>query len=345
MIGRIIFLVALFLVAVNSLSGWASCFGDYRSLVGANAVASGIGSYISGEDFTYTTAICSTWQNFASGSCYSVKCTKGQNNLACKNAVTYVRSIDSLGNTCSGSGTGMHVFDLNDVPFNLLGSDGASCSGNFEVEYQPVDCKSAGLVSGGIKLGLAPNQVDPWCPAFTFSNVGDSGGLYSVSVSPDSGANWYSFKRNTGNGARWDCNGGAGKYLGKSLSFRLVSCSVNSLPSSCVSSGKTLTVNNFLPSGWCSNGGSPCNINSWQASNNFGTTSNALAEEILITTPNDSTNTNSEPSTISLALYSDGTDSDMVILSYVIFVVVVIILLAVVVYQARKIQVLRGERV
>jgi len=319
-----IFFVVLFLANVKGQgNGWASCFGDYESLLSANVVASGLGSFIQGEDFTYTTAICSTWQNFASGSCYQVQCTQGLSNLVCTNAVTYVRSIDSLGNACTGSGTNLHVFDLNNVPFNQLGSDGASCSGGFDVSYTPVDCIASGLVSGGIKVGLAPNQVDPWCPSFTFSNVGDSGGLYSVSVSPDGGSTWYPFKRNTGNGARWDCAGGAGNYLGQSLSFSFVSCATSSLPSSCVSSGNTLVVPNFIPSNWCANQGSPCTSNSWQASNNFGSTSNALTDEGLSANSSSVLNDERHLDSIYVAL--------LVIASFC-----VVVLLVVIIFQLKK---------
>jgi len=328
----IFIVILLYLATVEGLQGWASCFGDYRAIISANAVASGLGSFIRGEDFTYTTAICNTWQNFASGTCYQVKCTSGMNNLVCKNALTYVRSIDSLGNGCTSSNN--HVFDLNDVPFDKLGTDGASCSGLFNVEYQPVNCQTVGLVSGGIKVGLAPNQVDPWCPAFTFSNVGDTGGLFSVSVSPDGGSTWYPFRRNTGNGARWDCNGGSGKYLGKSLSFRFVSCAINSLPSSCQSSQKTLEVKDFIPSNWCSNSASPCNVNSWQASKNFGSTSSfAFLEDEEFSSDN-STSVESET-------YVEDDDYFHFIIILIAFICV-LLLAVIVLFQVRKIKRLEG---
>jgi hypothetical protein len=34
-----------------------------------------------------------------------------------------------------------------------------------------------------IEVGIIPNQVDPWCPPFVFSNVAGSGALSSVQVS------------------------------------------------------------------------------------------------------------------------------------------------------------------
>jgi hypothetical protein len=69
----------------------------------------------------------------------------------------YVRVIDQLGNSCGANNNDNHVFDLNNVPFNLLGSDGTGCSGFYALQYAPVDCIKAGLVTGGIKVrGLIP---------------------------------------------------------------------------------------------------------------------------------------------------------------------------------------------
>lgn len=96
---------------------------------------------------------------------------------------TYVRVVDKLGNDCSGADFGKHVFDLNNVPFDQIGGDGASCSGLMNVNYESVDCGAVGLVRGGVKVGIIPNQVDPWCPPFVFSNVAGSGALSSVQVS------------------------------------------------------------------------------------------------------------------------------------------------------------------
>jgi hypothetical protein len=60
--------------------------------------------------------------------------------------------IDKLGNDCSGADFAKHVFDLNNIPFNQIGSDGASCSGLMNVNYQAVDCGDSGVISGGIKV-------------------------------------------------------------------------------------------------------------------------------------------------------------------------------------------------
>lgn len=70
--------------------------------------------------------------------------------MICKNRSTNVRVIDKLGNDCFGNP--VHIFDLNNVAFDVIGSDGASCSGLMNVEYQPVDCISSGLVKGGVKV-------------------------------------------------------------------------------------------------------------------------------------------------------------------------------------------------
>lgn len=70
--------------------------------------------------------------------------------MICSGKSTNVRVIDKLGNDCSGNP--IHVFDLNNIPFNIIASDGASCSGLMNVEYQPIDCVAAGLVTGGVKV-------------------------------------------------------------------------------------------------------------------------------------------------------------------------------------------------
>lgn len=256
--------------------GFASCYGDYQASLPDNNVACGYGSFIAGEDFTYTTAICSTWAHSVCGSCYAVKCHSGKTpNMGCTDTTTYVRVIDSLGNTC-GSGTSNHVFDLNDVPFSAIVTEGGSpgtCSGEVYVKYEAVSCSDSavGIVSGGLKVGIMPQQSDPWCPPFWFSNVGGAGALYKVEVSSDNGNTWNAYRRNSGNGGRWDCedNGGAGTYLGKSVSFKMELCSLSDLPGSCTSSGQALTLMDALPSDWCVNGASPCDANSWQASQNF----------------------------------------------------------------------------
>lgn len=70
--------------------------------------------------------------------------------MVCSGKSTNVRVIDILGNDCSGNP--IHVFDLNNIPFNIIASDGASCSGLINVDYQPIDCVAAGLITGGVKV-------------------------------------------------------------------------------------------------------------------------------------------------------------------------------------------------
>jgi len=125
----------------------------------------------------------------------------------------------------------------------------------------------AGIVSGGIKIGIQPQLSSPWSPSFVFSNVGGSGAIHSVSVSVDGGANWIPFKRNAYNGARWDSNG-QGNFVDKSLSFKLTSCTVDSVFQGCVAAD-TIVLKSVLPNNWCSNAGSACPANSWQAGTNF----------------------------------------------------------------------------
>merc|ERR1711879_838787 len=154
----------------------------------------------------------------------------------------------------------------------------AGCSGEVYVKYAPVSCSAVGIVTGGIKIGIQPNQQDPWCPPFWFANVGGAGALSGVHVSSDGGSNWYEYQRNSGNGGRWDCkqgNGGgwanSGNYLGKQLSFKLELCDIASLPETCTPSGSTLELIDALPANWCANGASPCTSDSWQVSQNFVT--------------------------------------------------------------------------
>lgn len=58
------------------------------------------------------------------------------------------------GNACGPAGQGPtnHVFDLNNLVWDAIASDGASCSGEFYLNFVSVDCGVAGLVSGGIKV-------------------------------------------------------------------------------------------------------------------------------------------------------------------------------------------------
>eukprot|EP00929_Paragymnodinium_shiwhaense_P122886 TRINITY_DN96134_c0_g1_i1.p1 TRINITY_DN96134_c0_g1~~TRINITY_DN96134_c0_g1_i1.p1 ORF type:complete len:314 (+),score=27.09 TRINITY_DN96134_c0_g1_i1:119-1060(+) len=261
--------------------GYASCYGNYEDRLPDNSVACGLGDFIAGEDFTYTTAICSTWVNWACGSCATVTCDSGKTaNMGCSSSpTTKVRVIDSLGNAC-GSGTSNHVFDISTVPFSSIVTEGGAagtCSGEVYVKYESVSCSAAGLVSGGLKIGILGGQSDPWCPPFWFSNVGGAGGLYSVEVSSDGGKNWNQYTRNSGNGCRWDCSTDGGSYLGKSLSFRLELCSQDDLPSSCTASGSKVTLTDALPTDWCANGASPCDQNSWQLSQNFDDSVNATS--------------------------------------------------------------------
>jgi len=93
--------------------------------------------------------MCGGWAWPYSGSCWHVTCTSGiTGGMNCINQKpTYVRVIDQLGNACSpGSGAGNHVFDLNDVAFSQLGADGGGCSGEFNINYNSVDCVAAGIV-------------------------------------------------------------------------------------------------------------------------------------------------------------------------------------------------------
>jgi len=256
-------------VEANSGVGYASCFGDYQSLLSPNSVvSSGLGSFIQGEDWTYTTAVCSNWANPFAGACVAVTCdpsgSGATGGMRCNSGTTYVRIIDSLGNGCSGNP--MHLFDLNNVPFNQVAYDGASCSGAFALKYSTVSCQTAGIVKGGIKIGIPPQQSSPYCPSFVFSNVGGSGAIHSVSVSTD-GNTWIPFKRNSYNGARWDCPG-QGNFLGNSLSFKLTSCTVDSVFQTCAPAD-TIVLNTVLPSSWCNGGTSACPSNSWQAGTNF----------------------------------------------------------------------------
>jgi len=256
--------------------GYASCYGNYKKRLSSNDVACGYGSFIEGEDFLKTTALCQTWAHEACGMCISVKCTEGRTpNMACTNKVQRVKVIDTLGGACNPSaGRENHVLDLNQNPFKRIAKENGErkCSGQVYVQYRAGNCKS--LVTGGIKIGLAPDQVDPWCPPFTFSNVGQAGALYAVSVSSDGGRTWNEYQRNSGNGARWDCKdqsaaGGGGSYLGNQISFRLEVCTLKDLPFQCTSSGIKRTLIDALPADWCKNGVSPCTSNSWQVTNNF----------------------------------------------------------------------------
>jgi len=257
--------------------GYASCYGNYQERLNSNNVACGYGSFIKGENFKKTTALCQTWAHEACGSCIKVKCTSGRTpNMACSTRPGQkVKVIDTLGGACDRSrGREGHVLDLNTNPYKKISRENgvSKCSGEVYVKYKATSCNS--LVSGGIKIGLAPGQVDPWCPPFTFSNVGSAGGLYAVSVSSNGGITWNPYQRNTGNGARWDCKSfsatdGAGTYLGNKISFRLEICDIKALPFECKSSGKVRTLIDALPADWCKNGVSPCTSNSWQATKNF----------------------------------------------------------------------------
>lgn len=277
LLGLIELLVALLVESQQGwIEGYASCYGDYKDRVDENSVACGYGSFIAGEDFTYTTAICSTWVHSVCGSCYEVMCDGGMTpNMGCQsNAVTHVRVIDSLGTPCS-SGRDNHVFDLSTVPFGEVATENGSpaqCSGHIYVKYRPVSCSSVGIVRGGLKIGIQPNQQDPYCPPFWFTNVGGAGALYGVQVSSDGGNTWHTYKRNSGNGGRWDCkdNSGGGSYLGKALSFKLELCAQADLPESCTASAISMTFLDALPSNWCANGASPCTSDSWELPQNFG---------------------------------------------------------------------------
>eukprot|EP00931_Biecheleriopsis_adriatica_P009039 TRINITY_DN110150_c0_g1_i1.p1 TRINITY_DN110150_c0_g1~~TRINITY_DN110150_c0_g1_i1.p1 ORF type:complete len:308 (-),score=47.11 TRINITY_DN110150_c0_g1_i1:247-1170(-) len=257
--------------------GYASCYGNYQKRLKTNDVACGIGSFIEGENFVKTTALCGTWAHEACGSCIRVKCKSGRDvNNACKKRAQTVRVIDTLGADCNpGAGKENHVLDLNQKPFKAISTENgvSQCSGSVYVKYKATSCKR--LAKGGIKIGLAPKQVDPYCPPFTFSNIGAAGALYAVRVSSNGGKTWNQYQRNSGNGARWDCTSnqdgqvGGGTYLGNKISFDLQLCDIGSLPFECKPSGKTLTIINALPRDWCANGFSPCTSNSWQVSENF----------------------------------------------------------------------------
>ena len=78
-----------------------------------------------------------------------------------------VKVVDTLASSACSSG---HVFDLNDVTYSAIATEGgatAGCSGHINVQYRPVSCDAVDLVSSGIKIGLLQNQVDPWCHAHT----------------------------------------------------------------------------------------------------------------------------------------------------------------------------------
>jgi len=258
--------------------GFASCYGDYQNILnqGGISVACGYGNYITGENFIYTTAICNNWASEACGSCYEVQCETGRTaNVECIPGVTtYVRAIDRLGPSCTNSPPREnHVFDLNDVPYKLLATDSGvpSCDGEYYVKYRAVSCSGvAGIVSGGLKISIVPNDVDPWCPPFVFSNVGGAGALYAVSVSSDGGSTWNVYRQQVAaNGGRWDCTSGQGTYLSKPLSFRLELCNLAALPEACQASGNMLTVIDALPANWCGSAGSPCTTATFQVSENF----------------------------------------------------------------------------
>ena len=73
-----------------------------------------------------------------------------------------VKVVDTLASSACSSG---HVFDLNDVTYSTIATEGgatAGCSGHISVQYRPVSCDAVDLVSSGIKIGLLQNQVDPW---------------------------------------------------------------------------------------------------------------------------------------------------------------------------------------
>merc|ERR1712183_1083208 len=73
-----------------------------------------------------------------------------------------------------------------------------------------------------------------------------------------------------GNGSRWDCQSGHGKYLGKKLSFKLETCKITSLPGKCEPSGQTLTEIDAIEANWCGANGVPCKTNTFQLAKNFG---------------------------------------------------------------------------
>lgn len=265
-------------IATDWQDGSASCFGNYVG-VSSSPQACGTGNWIDGEDWTYSTAMCHNWNQVGQStcnSCYEVKCVTGSAmtaNMGCSSAITKVKVVDTLASSACSSG---HVFDLNDVTYSAIATEGgatAGCSGHINVQYRPVSCDAVDLVSSGIKIGLLQNQVDPWCPPFFFSNVAGAGALHSVQVSVDGGTTWLSLQQVNTNGARWDCQGSQGTYLGNALSFKLETCALASLPQSCASSGEYLTLIDVLPSNWCANGATPCTQQTFQSSQNFGTAS------------------------------------------------------------------------
>ena len=76
-------IIALLANYCLSFSGTSSCYGDYQNILKSGSiVGAGIGNFISGEffllvhssdvnvigeDWTYSTAICSSWTSFNSG--------------------------------------------------------------------------------------------------------------------------------------------------------------------------------------------------------------------------------------------------------------------------------------
>jgi len=281
--------------------GYASCYGDYRTDI-ASYPGCGFGDYVSGEDFTYTTAICNTWAQKVCGSCYHVECDSGKSpNTGCSGKSVYVKAIDVLGSTC-GSTPQSHIFDLNDVPWAELATENGSpsqCSGHVHVKYQAVSCQAAGLVTAGLKVGIMPDQCDPWCPPFWFANVGGAGAIFSVEVSTDGGATWNTYTQNAGNGARWDCPAGNADYRTSALSFRIELCDLAALPEVCIASGEKMTWINELPITWCpphATNPNICGTTSFQLSSNFGDSvvSTTLASTTVETT---TTVTTAQPST------------------------------------------------
>lgn len=236
-------------------------------------MSSGYGDYITGEDFTYTTAMCASWAATATGSCYEVKCSSGKTpNMDCTGKSSYVRVIDTLGGSC-GTSKQSHIFDLSSVPFKRLATDAGKnlCSGEFYTEYKAVSCSNnAGLAKGNLKISLPPRQVDSWCPPFVISNVGGAGALFGVKVSSDGGKTWNDYKQQVhGNGGRWDCSTGKGTYYGKKLSFKIEVCELGSLPSTCKASGTVKVFPNVLPSNWCKGPPQSCDTASYAANGNF----------------------------------------------------------------------------
>merc|ERR1711865_76757 len=281
MLLRTIAFVLLATVASQEwMDGTASCYGNYVNDL-ANPQSCGLGSWITGENWVYTSAICHNWNAVGSStcnSCYEVKCSSGNTaNMGCAGATTKVKIVDTLASSACSSG---HVFDLSDVPYTAIATENgaqAGCSGSINVQYRPVSCDASGLVTGGIKIGLLANQVDPWQGTFYFSNVGGSGALKSVMVSNDGGTTWHSFTQTNTNGARWDGSTsaaqGAGTWLNNKISFKLETCALSALPQSCDDSGEVLEIIDALPSDWCGNTVTPCALQTFQVSQNFGTAS------------------------------------------------------------------------